>query len=72
MNGKLPGGSPNPLGNEAYNNNFTGNNWVAGDGNNHGVRIIALDVASVPVPPALWLFGSGVIALLGVAQRKRG
>ena len=28
-------------------------------------------VSSVPVPAALWLFGSGLIGLLGVARHKR-
>ena len=29
------------------------------------------DVAAVPVPPALWLFGSGLLALIGIARKKR-
>ena len=29
------------------------------------------DVSAVPVPAAAWLFGSGLIGLLGVAKRKR-
>ncbi len=29
------------------------------------------DVGAVPVPAAVWLFGSGLIGLLGVARRKR-
>ena len=29
------------------------------------------DVSAVPVPPAVWLFGSGLIALIGVARRRR-
>jgi len=28
------------------------------------------DVGAVPIPPALWLFGSGLIGLVGVARRK--
>ena len=28
-------------------------------------------VGAVPVPAAVWLFGSGVIGLVGVARRKR-
>jgi hypothetical protein len=30
-----------------------------------------LSVASVPVPAAVWLFGSGLIALAGVARRRK-
>lgn len=29
------------------------------------------DVSAVPVPAALWLFGSGLMGLLGVARRRR-
>jgi hypothetical protein len=34
--------------------------------------IVRLSVAStVPVPPAVWLFGSGLIGLMGVARRRK-
>jgi hypothetical protein len=29
-------------------------------------------VAAVPIPPALWLFGSGLLGLIGIARRKCG
>jgi len=29
------------------------------------------DVATVPVPAAVWLFGSDLIGLVGVARRKK-
>jgi len=32
---------------------------------------IAGDVSAVPVPAALWLFGSGLIGLVGLARRKK-
>ena len=32
---------------------------------------VAVDVQVVPVPAAVWLFGSGLIGLVGVARRKR-
>jgi hypothetical protein len=28
-------------------------------------------VSAVPVPAAFWLFGSGLIGLIGVARRKK-
>ncbi len=31
----------------------------------------ALDVSAVPVPAAVWLFGSGLIGLVGIARRKK-
>ena len=30
----------------------------------------SMSVAAVPVPAAVWLFGSGLIGLIGVARRK--
>ncbi len=32
---------------------------------------ISLNISSVPVPAAAWLFGSGLIGLIGVARRSR-
>jgi hypothetical protein len=32
---------------------------------------ITADVSAVPVPAAVWLFGSGLLGLVGVARRKR-
>jgi len=32
---------------------------------------LSLSFAAVPVPPAVWLFGSGLIGLVGMARRKK-
>ena len=31
---------------------------------------VGVAVSSVPVPAAMWLFGSGLLGLMGVARRK--
>lgn len=31
----------------------------------------ALTLAAIPIPPAVWLFGSGLIGLIGLARRKK-
>ena len=31
----------------------------------------AVTLATIPVPPAIWLFGSGLIGLIGLARRKK-
>ena len=41
------------------------------DYNFYGWAVRAGDVGAVPVPAAVWLFGSGLIGLLGLARRKR-
>ncbi len=33
--------------------------------------IITIDTTAVPVPAAIWLFGSGLIGLIGVARRNK-
>ena len=32
---------------------------------------VDVDVSVVPVPAAVWLFGSGLLALVGIARRKK-
>ena len=32
---------------------------------------VVIDTAVVPIPAAVWLFGSGLLGLIGVARRKR-
>lgn len=31
---------------------------------------MVINVSAIPVPPAIWLFGSGLVGLIGVARRK--
>jgi hypothetical protein len=33
-------------------------------------RTLAIDVAPIPVPAAVWLFGTGLLGLVGVARRR--
>jgi len=34
-------------------------------------NLLVVDYSPVPIPAAVWLFGSGLIGLVGVAKRKR-
>jgi hypothetical protein len=36
-----------------------------------GVSVSAIELQSVPVPAAIWLFGSGLLGLIGIARRKK-
>ena len=63
-----------------------GNDWIGGDAINYIVgplpnatfvsfgtdepQLAAVDLTAVPVPAAVWLFGSGLLGLVGVARRK--
>ena len=33
--------------------------------------ITSLNIAPVPLPPAIWLFGSGLLGLIGIARKKK-
>ena len=35
----------------------------------NGKRLWAITTSPIPIPPALWLFGSGLIGLVGFARR---
>ncbi len=37
----------------------------------YGLAVRSGDVSAVPVPAAVWLFGSGLVGLIGVSRRKR-
>lgn len=51
---------------------FNGEQSNANKGNSlYGWAVQSGDVSAVPVPTAVWLFGSGLLGLVGVARRKR-
>jgi len=41
-----------------------------GSGAKKSGNTLAVDLAPVPVPAAVWLFGSGLLGLVGIARRK--
>lgn len=58
---------------DSFFTGFTGANTVKkGGGTTYTIAGTwgALNVTTVPVPAAVWLFGSGLIGLAGVARRK--
>ena len=42
-----------------------------GEGDNLLAWAIMADVTTVPLPAAVWLFGSGLLGLVGIARRKK-
>jgi len=47
---------------------FVGLNVNFDIGSGHSLTLT--NISSVPVPAAVWLFGSGLLGLIGVARRK--
>lgn len=50
---------------DAYNISFTTSAGTKITG-----EILGVDLAPVPVPAAVWLFGSGLLGLVGIARRR--
>ena len=62
---------------------ITGLNWATIDGDSDGIPGTAMtagpftgfspyfNTTVVPIPAAAWLFGSGLLGLVGVARRRR-
>ena len=49
---------------------FTFQITYAGGSNNNDIVLNVLRVAAVPIPPSVWLFGSGLLGLVGIARRR--
>ena len=51
---------------------FNGSKWaLGGTGTNHVFISGGISPVTVPVPAAAWLFGSGLVGLMGVARKKK-
>ena len=46
-------------------------NWSAGSPGDYIRVLTATSPSAVPVPAAVWLFGSGLVGLVGVARRRK-
>jgi hypothetical protein len=59
----------------AKDNFFTSPGDGSGGGLAGGDRVglgeIAFSVSEIPIPAAVWLFGSGLLGLIGMARRKK-
>ncbi len=46
--------------------------WYIGPEDQHTtLKVLAVDVSAVPLPATAWLFGSGLIGMVGVARHRR-
>ena len=48
----------------------TGSQYSVQSGDGFAWAVADGDIGAVPVPAAVWLFGSGLIGLVGLARRK--
>lgn len=57
----------------SFDQGFQGtvNKYSVGVNANHAWAVYSGDVSAVPVPPAVWLFGSGLIGLICFTRRKK-
>ena len=66
------GGSPMPTAPfPGFNANFDIMSMHVTGCTDTGTGTDACQVAAVPVPAAVWLFGSGLLGLVGIARRKK-
>lgn len=66
------GGTPSWILGEGTELYYPGSNqWnITFTGINPELKVV-VDIQAIPVPAAVWLFGSGLIGLVGVARRKK-
>ena len=48
------------------------NGYLSNSNYNYAWVVQSGDVGAVPVPAAVWLFGSGLIGMIGLMRKKRG
>ena len=51
-----------------FNGTYSSISWTSTNENWYGFTV---GTAVIPIPPALWLFGSGLLGLIGIARRKQ-
>jgi len=47
------------------------NQWSISFGDIGPALKVVVDIQAVPIPPSVWLFGSGLVGLVGVARRNK-
>lgn len=58
--------------NSLYATGNSGTAWIEKLRSGAGLDVSIVTVPEVPVPAALWLFGSGLVGLFGLTRRRRG
>ena len=54
-----------------YNGVYTSISWNTDVFEDFHAIQVGVERTVVPIPPAIWLFGSGLIGLVGIARRKK-
>jgi beta-glucanase (GH16 family) len=63
--------APNAFFSDAYNAALQPVSSAA-ENQQYELEIDFVRVSEVPIPPAIWLFGSGLLGLIGISRHKRG
>ncbi len=45
--------------------------WINASGKSPDLSHLSIYAPAVPIPAAVWLFGSGLLGLIGIARRRR-
>lgn len=66
-------GQPDNFSNEDFGIFLPAGTWNDGPSPNPNVKgyIVEYEASAVPIPPAVWLFGSGLLGLIGISKRKK-
>jgi len=71
ISGTSISGSATKNGSSFVSLGFTPGSYVSTFSNGSNTDSITVNIGAVPVPAAVWLFGSGLLGLVGIARRKK-
>ena len=63
---------PNGIDSNTNSADFNSACITPGSGNISGTGDCSISVSAVPLPAAAWLFGSGLLGLIGISRRRLG
>ena len=71
VSGEIISGSATKLGSSFASLGFITGSYVSTLTNGSITDTVIVNISAVPAPAAVWLFGSGLLGLIGIARRKK-